>query len=521
MKPAKVTAPGSADTVAKPHPCYELYVAKWQRARDVMDGEDAVKAGAWKYLPKLDGQDDDDYDGYNKRASFFNASSRTSDGLVGMIFRSNPAVVLPKAGAVKLAMDTIMLDANMAGVPFHSYCKEICDEVMQVGRAGSLIDWEATENRAYVEQYKTESIINWRTERINGRMMLTLVVLKEDALQDDAASATMDGEYTFAQDTVEQYRVLRLVESGVVAGSKAKAYEYRVEIWQATDADKTKWEIKTKTTPLRRGKSLDAIPFVFHGPKNAASDIDKLPLDDVIQVNLLHFRLTADYNHGLHFTALPTAWVAGFDKEATLKIGSATAWVSDNPTAKCGYLEFTGQGLSSFEKALDRAENLMAVLGARLLEKKTRAAETAQALEIRASGEGSVLMNIAFAGSFSLTTVLRWLFWWNSTEDGVEKIGDDQCLVTLNTDFVSSRLTSDEIVAIVKAWQAQAITTETMLHQMKQGEILPPGVDIADEMARLETQKPPPAGPPIGGAGLPKPQGGGGGGGSGEGTGGN
>ena len=27
-----------------------------------------------------------------------------------------------------------------------------------------------------------------------------------------------------------------------------------------------------------------------------------------------HYRLDADYKHGVHFTALPTAWVAGFEK---------------------------------------------------------------------------------------------------------------------------------------------------------------------------------------------------------------
>ncbi len=39
-----------------------------------------------------------------------------------------------------------------------------------------------------------------------------------------------------------------------------------------------------------------------------------MPLADVMVLNLDHYRLDADYKHGLHFTALPTAWVAGFDK---------------------------------------------------------------------------------------------------------------------------------------------------------------------------------------------------------------
>ena len=84
---------------------------------------------------------------------------------------------------------------------------------------------------------------------------------------------------------------------------------------------------------------------------------------DIIAVNLDHYRLDADFKHGLHFTALPTAWVSGFDKTSTLRIGSSTAWVAETPGATAGFLEFTGQGLTTFERAMDRDERLMAVLG--------------------------------------------------------------------------------------------------------------------------------------------------------------
>ena len=66
------------------------------------------------------------------------------------------------------------------------------------------------------------------------------------------------------------------------------------------------------------------IPFVFHGPRHSRPEPDKLPLADIIATNLDHYRLDADYKHGLHFASLPTAWVSGFDKDAELRIGSST-----------------------------------------------------------------------------------------------------------------------------------------------------------------------------------------------------
>jgi len=69
----------------------------------------------------------------------------------------------------------------------------------------------------------------------------------------------------------------------------------------------------------------------------------------------------------MHFTALPPAFVTCFDKSAQLRIGSTTAWVTDTLGAAVGYLEFQGDGLMTFERALDRIERPLTVLGSRLL----------------------------------------------------------------------------------------------------------------------------------------------------------
>ena len=61
------------------HPDYDAAATEWSRARDVLAGEDAVKAGGEKYLPRLDCQTDQEFDAYVKRASYFNASARTSE----------------------------------------------------------------------------------------------------------------------------------------------------------------------------------------------------------------------------------------------------------------------------------------------------------------------------------------------------------------------------------------------------------------------------------------------------------
>jgi len=163
------------------HAEYDASLDKWLRARDVLGGEDDVKAGGEKYLPRLDQQNDEEYEAYKARASFVNATGRTADGYLGLLFRRAPFIKLPEAGALGAAMKALANDIDMLGNGLPAYAGNVMREVISIGRAGTLVDWEGSaENRAYAALYLAENILNWRTERINGRNRLTVVVLREN-----------------------------------------------------------------------------------------------------------------------------------------------------------------------------------------------------------------------------------------------------------------------------------------------------------------------------------------------------
>ncbi|MEI7807969.1 MAG: hypothetical protein WCJ07_05745 [Verrucomicrobiota bacterium] len=169
------------------HPDYDASLTGWLRARDVIAGEDAVKKGDIKYLPRLDSQSDNEYLGYKTRACFFNATSRTADGFLGLLFCRDPEVKLPDrhagvGGALRVFTD----DVDLMGTSLFTFCKGVVGEVLAVGRSGTLIDWQGGsttgqhgEDRAYVVRYVAEDILNWQTQRINGRNVVTMVALRE------------------------------------------------------------------------------------------------------------------------------------------------------------------------------------------------------------------------------------------------------------------------------------------------------------------------------------------------------
>ncbi|MGH7993261.1 MAG: hypothetical protein ACREDQ_07085, partial [Limisphaerales bacterium] len=114
-------------------------------------------------------------------------------------------------------------------------------------------------------------------------------------------------------------------------------------------------------------------------------------------------------------------------------------------------------------------------------------------------GENSILNTVSLSVSASLTQVLRWVYWWNSTEPIPDAIGPDLVLASLNTDFSITGMSFQEIAALVAAWQAGAISQATMLDLFRAGEVIAPGRTNEEEIKLLASE----ARRPSPGAGAP------------------
>jgi hypothetical protein len=496
------------------HPEYDGASFKWQKLRDVIAGEDTIKGNGTTYLPRLSGQSNDEYNAYRDRPEFLGATARTHEGMVGMIFRKEPNIVLPEAGKIGDSMKSLNKDADLKGNTLAAYSRKVTEEILAVGRGGTLVEWSEDEQRPTLCYYTAENILNWKTERIGGVSVASLVVLSEtyteDAINVPKVGATSDmAEDVFEHGEAQQIRVLRLIPKNLAndegGGDEAEAAEesegkapelvYSVEVWrESVDSEgqtkESQWVLHERLIPNRSGTPLSFIPFIFHSADNTTNDPVKPPLLDLANLNLRHYRVTADYAHGLHYVALPTAWVAGFPADADLKIGASAAWTSEDVNAKAGFLEFTGKGLSEYTTALGRLETQMAVLGARLLEQQKREAETAEAMKIRQSGESSILAKISESGSETMTAVAKVSAFWSGLGEDPDQIESDACQVALNTDFVSSRMSGAELVQFVQAWLNGGISQATLHHNIKEGELLPPDVTPEEEAEMIANAAP-------------------------------
>lgn len=469
--------------VDTPHSSYNVRALEWQMCRDCVDGELAVKLRGTEYLPRLSNQKDEDYRAMVKRATFYGAAARTVQGLVGMVYRKEPELKVPKV--LEDALDTVAI----GNLSFRGLSEHVTAETITCGRVGVLVDASSDDIDAmpYAALYFAENIVNWRREVVNGKSKLTLVVLRE-------TKDVPKPDDPFESECRVVYRVLRLERT------EGESPTYTVQLYVETSGNECTGGTGGKRSfapegdpiiPRRKGgRPLDFIPFQFFGVRVNNEDIEKPPILDLCLLNLSHYRNSSDLEHGLHFTALPTAWVAGFDaKDNTLSIGSATAWVTENESAKAGFLEFSGAGLSSIDKAMERKENRMAVLGARLLEEQKAEAETATTVTLRQAGEQSVLASIAMRNSEGLKMVLFWLADW------MQPTTIEQITYTLSRDYTCQGLDSTTITALVAAWQGGALSYDDLFFNFKRGEVVAPNRTLEESKSLIATSSPvPPAG---------------------------
>lgn len=453
------------------HPSYAAMADQWAKCRAAVSGQKAVHAAGEVFLPKLKDQEDDDYKAYRMRASFFNATWRTVSALSGLIFRKPPVIEAPVSAL------SLMDDVTLSGISFTVFAQQAAIEILTTGRAGVLVDYpqqstegmtladaDAMKIRPAMQMYNADEIINWKTARVGNDTSLTLVVLREQA---DIST----GEFEHKTETV--YRALDLTEGA-----------YRVRLFRVT-ANGEDEQLGGDILPLMNGKTLSYIPFYFLGVDNTTPDIDEPPLIDLVDVNLAHYRMTADYTHGLHFTGLPTAVISGYVPENSsdkLYIGSASAWCFPDPQAKAFFLEFTGQGLGALEKAIDLAEQQMAILGARLLTSEKKDAETAQTAQIHRAGESSILSAIAQTISDGLTKALNTFCEWAGAAGGWS--------VKLNREFMPVGITPQELSALLQGWQmgAPGLSDEGLFNIFKEREMIQDDVTLEDEQARIASK---------------------------------
>jgi hypothetical protein len=377
------------------HKQHTEYLETWHMLRDCDKGAKAVKTRSLggesntlygergtAYLPPpnptdLSSENRQRYRAYRNRANYVNFVGSTKEGLCGLVWRKELGL---KLGAT---IDYLEQNANGDGIGLQTLVKESLSEVLLMGRQGLLVDYppadegltraqvQSMELQANILCYKAESILNWRCTVVGGVRKLSLVVLEE--------TLERQGEDQFTYEEVTVYRVLELTEG----------------VYTQTLYDKDGKVLVPSITPRKSDGSYWAeIPFIFVGAINNDDAVDKPPLYDIAEINLSHYRNSADLEEASFICGQPTPVISGLTQswvDANFKDGlhfGSTAFVALPEGGNAALLQAAANSMPV--EAMATKEVQMVKMGARIIE-EGGGQETAEAARIRFAGQNSKL----------------------------------------------------------------------------------------------------------------------------------
>jgi hypothetical protein len=430
-----------------------------------------------EYLPKPDPTDNspenlERYKQLKKRAMFLNVTGRTRAGLLGAVFRKTAELTLPTE------VEYLQENASGDGTSLEQLSKKAVGECLDTGRGGFLVDYpkvkaasgvssmaDAAKQKALIHFYDAESIIDWNEEVIDGVKRLVYVNLAERVSVFDPSQLSRE-EY-------KQNRVLLLID---------EKYEQRVYKEGSED-------FSTSNPTDKNGRPFDHIPFSFFGSENNDAEIDKSPLEDLADVNILHYGNSATVEESGFISSQPTLFLTtdiSPDEFVKLnpngmRIGSRRGYnLGKSGSATLVQAEATQLTL---ELMRDKQEQ-MVMIGARIVQ-KGGGNETAEAARIRYSSDNSILGTVAGNVSEALKRAIL-----DAERFMIGDPNEKDTVFWLNQTFWDESMSAQDIVAQVSLWQNGFIAKRDVRVNLRQGGILE--ADRTDDKIDSDIEATPP-----------------------------
>lgn len=297
---------------------------------------------------------------YKERAVWFGASQITLQGLLGIAFDEAPTLELGGLSYLKE-------NADGQGVDLQSQMQAAVSEVLRKARGGLFVTYPHTDgpvSKAQADRFystihliEAERIINWWTIR-------------------DGASTILGGVvFSDTRETVEDYEVK------VTKTLRELALENRVFVDRSW-VEKDGWQIQRESQPVdASGKPFLQIPFCFIGSLDNTATIDQPPpMEALVNLNIAHFRNSADYEESVHWAGQAQPYIEGDVNPDELKRAREEGFYIGSRELIIGKFGFA-QAAANPESAnaMRHKEQLMLAAGARLLESGNVAKTATQA----------------------------------------------------------------------------------------------------------------------------------------------
>jgi hypothetical protein len=458
-----------------PSSAYAAMTPGWAMIETLLGGTAAMRGAGREYLPQYPEETDAAYRCRLQRATLFNMTELTLEGLVGKPFGEPVGAGEDVPEAVQALLEDVDLQGNALEVFARNWFRDglakglshvLVDFPPAVaeaeGAAGvTLADERAAGRRPYFVHVRPENLVFLSAETVNGREVLTQARIVETVVRSEG------------WDEVCETRVRVL-------------YPDRWEVWEfvktSANSDKGEWRKTSEGV-----NTLGFIPLVTFYSNRTGLGMSKPPLLDLAYLNVSHWQSASDQRNVLTVARFPILAASGAlpdGDDGKIVIGPNKWLHMTDPTGRFYYVEHTGAAIAAGRQDLQDLEAQMASYGAEFL--RTRPGNptaTARALDSAEAVSPLQAMVSAFkdAAEQALLYMAKWL-------DPKATTGGT---LAISTNFSAAWAgATEEISALVKARSMREISRAAFLSELKRRKILADDYDSEADAAQLSTEAP-------------------------------
>jgi hypothetical protein len=327
-----------------------------------------------------------------------------------------------------------------------------------------------------------DQVVNWRTVKIGGKIMLSMVTIHE-AVDEDA------GEYGVA--CVEQYRTIRMVRTAGENGVYGVAITWQIKR-KKIERNKEVWAIYDSGTYV--GPSRIPLAVGYFGRKRGWL-VAEPPLSALAELNVGHYRVSSDRRYMMSIVHAPTFVLEGWiepvpNSQNPLQANSGVpsevnlgpnAVLKTPPGCIAKWVQAEAGGLDSSKEEKDDLVAQMASMSIAFLAQQRKAQETATAHRINSIAQNATLATAARGLKDLLDDALEIHGEYLKFEEKVE--------ATVNTTYDEDALDAPTIAALNQMAKDGNMTRKTLLTILQRGNIVPDDIDLDEEADGLDQRE--------------------------------
>ena len=223
------------------------------------------------------------------------------------------------------------------------------------------------------------------------------------------------------------------------------------------------------------------IPFVTVYSNRLATLYSKPPLEEVAHLSVAYAQRFTDYMNSLHVGSMPMLTLKGFDPD----IGQESLGLSVNkaillpPDGEASIVSPPSDSYQEQLRCLTTLEEQISSLGISALAKQNITNTAAESKRLDRIDSDSIMSIISQDLERAVGDILR---------IAGKYVGKEPPKVTIPKDYENRLLDGNQITAMLQLQMQNQISQSTLLRILKEGEVIPPYVDVDDEILRTKDE---------------------------------